>query len=106
MEKKSIEAAVGIFVIIGILCVGYLTVRLGKLGWIGSDTYSVYGRFQSVSGLKPGADVEMAGVQVGQVDSIVLDNETQVALVKMKIDGKSSQTFIQVSVVAREFCAA
>lgn len=85
MEKRSIEAAVGIFVIIGIVCVGYLTIRLGKMGWFGDDAYPVYGRFQSVSGLKPGADVEMAGVRIGQVDSIVLDNETQVASVKMKI---------------------
>jgi len=85
MENKSIEAAVGIFVILGMICVGYLTIKLGKMQVIGDNTYPLYARFESVSGLKPGAFVEMAGVQVGQVDSITLDNKEKVALVKLKI---------------------
>ncbi len=85
MEKKSIEIAVGIFVLIGLVCVGYLAIKLGKMQWIGDDTYPVFARFQSVSGLKNGAYVEMAGVQIGQVDSISLDREDQVALVKLRI---------------------
>ena len=85
MKERSIETAVGLFVIIGIACVGYLTIKLGKMEWIGDNTYPVYGRFQSVSGLKHRATVEMAGVQIGQVDTISLDQKSQVALVKMKI---------------------
>ena len=85
MEKRTIEASVGIFVIIGILCVGYLAVRLGKMQWFGNNTYSVSARFVSVSGLKPGAYIEMAGVQIGQVEAISLDPKTKDALVKMKI---------------------
>ncbi len=77
--------AVGIFVLAGLICVGYLTVRLGKMELFGDDYYSVNARFQSISGLKPDAAVEIAGVQVGQVDSITLDPEEQVALVKIKI---------------------
>ena len=42
-------------------------------------------RFQSVSGLKSGASVEMAGVQIGQVEEITLDNVTRVAVVRMNI---------------------
>jgi len=86
------ETAVGLFVVIGIACIGYLTIKLGKMEWIGDDTYPVYGRFQSVSGLKPRADVEMAGVQIGQVDTISLDHESQVALVKMKISKEVTLT--------------
>ena len=85
MKKGSIETAVGIFVIIGLICVGYLTVKLGKMALFGEDVYHVYAKFQSVSGLKSGAYVEMAGVRVGQVDSIALDRETQAALVKIDI---------------------
>ena len=85
MKKASVETAVGIFVIIGILCVGYLTIKLGKMGWIGDHYYPLYAQFQSVSGLTTGAYDEMAGVQIGQVDSINLDQERQVARVKMKI---------------------
>ena len=85
MKKSSIETAVGIFVLIGIACVGYLTIKLGKMEWIGDNYYPVYARFQSISGLKAGTQVEMAGVEIGKVGSITLDQERQVAVVKLKI---------------------
>jgi phospholipid/cholesterol/gamma-HCH transport system substrate-binding protein len=84
--KASVETAVGIFVLIGILCVGYLTIKLGKLELLADNYYVLNARFQSVSGLKKGAQVEIAGVPVGKVDLISLDHERQVALVKLKIE--------------------
>lgn len=84
--KASVETAVGIFVLIGILSVGYLTVKLGKLELLADNYYVLNARFQSVSGLKKGAQVEIAGVPVGKVDLISLDHERQVALVKLKIE--------------------
>ncbi len=92
MKKGSVETAVGIFVIIGIVCVGYLTIKLGKMELLGENHYPVRARFQSVSGLKPGAAVEMAGVQIGQVDAISLDHERLVAEVKMKIRNEITLT--------------
>ena len=86
MKKSSIEIAVGLFTVIGIICVGYLTIRLGKMELIGGNYYSLNARFESVAGLKSGAQVEIAGVQVGQIDSISLDRIEQIAIVKMKID--------------------
>ena len=85
MKRSSVEILVGVFVLIGILCVGYLTIRLGNMQWIGDNHYTLNARFQSVSGLKKGASVEMAGVPIGQVDSISLDQERQVAAVELKI---------------------
>ncbi len=85
MKRSSIETSVGIFVLIGIICVGYLTIRIGKIEWLGKDSYTIYARFESISGLKPGAQVEIAGIQVGTVNSISLDQERQIALVEMKI---------------------
>lgn len=85
MKSSSVEISVGIFVLIGILCVGYLTVRLGKMEWVGDNYYPVYARFQSVSGLKEGGNVEMAGVPVGQIEAITLDQERKVATVRLKI---------------------
>ena len=85
MNRSLVEIAVGIFVLIGIICVGYLTVRLGQMEWFGADHYSVSAQFQSISGLNAGASVEVAGVQIGKVDSISLDKEEMVAVVKMKI---------------------
>ena len=85
MKKTSVEMGVGIFVLIGIICVGYLAIRLGKMELLGDDHYYLNARFQSVTGLKSGANIEIAGVPVGQVDSISLDLEDNVALVKLKI---------------------
>ncbi|RLC28264.1 MAG: outer membrane lipid asymmetry maintenance protein MlaD [Deltaproteobacteria bacterium] len=85
MKERSIESLVGIFVLIGIVCVGYLTVKLGKMEWIGDDHYPLYARFESVEGLKPGAYVEMSGVQVGKVGAISLDPESKMAVVEIDI---------------------
>lgn len=85
MKKASIETAVGVFVFIGILCVGYLTVKLGKMELLGKDYYFLQAQFQSVSGLKVGANVEMAGVPIGKVEAISLDTDELTARVRLKI---------------------
>lgn len=85
MKKTSVEIAVGIFVLIGFICIGYLTVKYGKMEIVSDDNYTLSAKFQSVSGLKTGAQVEIAGVQIGKVSSISLDKERMVAEVKMKI---------------------
>jgi phospholipid/cholesterol/gamma-HCH transport system substrate-binding protein len=76
MKRATLETVVGIFVLIGILCLAYLSVKLGKVELFGGDTYVVYAQFDSVSGLKNGASVEIAGVEVGRVDRIDLDPKT------------------------------
>jgi phospholipid/cholesterol/gamma-HCH transport system substrate-binding protein len=85
VKKTSIETSVGIFVLLGLICVGYLTIKLGKMELVGDNNYPVYAKFQSVSGLKKGSHVEMAGVKIGTIDSITLDKDNK-AIVKMKID--------------------
>lgn len=73
MKRVTLETIVGIFVLFGILCLAYLSIKLGKIDLFGGDNYEVYAQFDSVSGLKSGASVEIAGVEVGRVDRIVLD---------------------------------
>lgn len=73
MKKANVEIIVGIFVMIGILCLTYLSVKLGKIEMFGGDHYQLTGDFDSVSGLKSGAAVEIAGVEVGRVGRIILD---------------------------------
>ena len=85
MNKSAIETAVGIFVILGIVCIGYLTVKLGNVGWFNDNYYPLTARFTSVSGLTTGASVEMAGVEIGEVTGITLDLEERVAVVALKI---------------------
>jgi phospholipid/cholesterol/gamma-HCH transport system substrate-binding protein len=85
MKRSSVETGVGIFVLVGILAVGYLTIRLGNIELFGERSYTVEARFLSASGLRPGTVVEMAGVQIGQVVSISLDHQRKVAVVRMRI---------------------
>jgi phospholipid/cholesterol/gamma-HCH transport system substrate-binding protein len=85
MKKYSFETSVGIMVFIGLLCVAYLTVKLGKLELMGNDYYVLRAHFISVAGLKPGSEIDMAGVQIGKVGRITLDQKDQVADVELKI---------------------
>ncbi len=73
MKKANVETVVGIFVLIGLICLAYLSIKLGKMEFLGGDYYQVTALFDSVSGLKSGASVEIAGVEVGRGDGIVLD---------------------------------
>ena len=85
MKRTNLELSVGIFVFLGLICIGYLTIKLGKMELIGNNNYTLYARFQSISGLKPGAHIEIAGVNVGKVEKISLDQERQMAVVELKV---------------------
>ena len=82
------ETAVGIFVCIGLLCVGYLTIKLGRMEVFSAEGYRVFARFSSVSGLRVGADVEIAGVPVGKVASIELAKDSSTAVVTLRLQPK------------------
>jgi len=85
MKKYSIETAVGVFVVIGLICVGYMTVKLGKVSLFGEDAYPLTARFASISGLRVGSSVEIYGMQVGSVTSLGIDQEKQMGVVEMKV---------------------
>ncbi len=84
MEKTKLEMAVGLFVLIGILCLGYLSIKLGKLELVGGDVYEVDAQFNTASGLKAGSTVEIAGVEVGRVRGITLNEDR--AMVKLAVN--------------------
>jgi phospholipid/cholesterol/gamma-HCH transport system substrate-binding protein len=66
---------VGVFVLVGIVCLGYLSIKLGKLELIGGNVYEVVAQFNTASGLKAGSSVEIAGVEVGRVRAITLQDD-------------------------------
>jgi len=86
MNKRKIEFYVGLFVIIGILCTGYLFIVLGEISFVRDKRYPVYAFFTSVSGLKTGAKIEMVGVQIGNVSTVSIDKERLLAKVELRID--------------------
>ncbi len=84
MEKAKLETVVGVFVLVGIVCLGYLAIKLGKLELVGGDVYEVEAQFNTASGLKPGSTVEIAGVEVGRVRGITLKEDR--AMVKLAVN--------------------
>jgi phospholipid/cholesterol/gamma-HCH transport system substrate-binding protein len=85
MKKYSMETIVGIFVVIGLVCVGYMAIKLGHLSLFAEDPLVLYARFSSVSGLKVGSPIEIFGIEVGNVKKIEMDTEKEMALVQIGI---------------------
>ena len=87
MGKKGMETMVGLFVLLGMAGLLFLSLKAANLGSLGGgDTYSVQARFDNIGGLKPRAPVRAAGVNVGRVKSISLDGKTFQGVVTMDID--------------------
>lgn len=84
MKRENLEIAVGVFVLIGIIALGYLSFRLGKIELFSSGSYIVYAEFDKVGGIKKGSLVEIAGVPVGSVEKIII-NEKYHAVLEIKI---------------------
>lgn len=74
MKRLDLELIVGLFIIVGIICLGYLSIKLGRMEILGEKGYEIYTLFSNTGGLKNGASVEIAGVVVGRVRSVALDN--------------------------------
>jgi phospholipid/cholesterol/gamma-HCH transport system substrate-binding protein len=85
MKKYTMETIVGIFIVFGLLCIGYMTVKLGHVSLLGDDAYSLFARFTTVSGLRAGSPVDMLGIEVGRVERLTMDQEDQAAVVEMRI---------------------
>ncbi|OGB91264.1 MAG: outer membrane lipid asymmetry maintenance protein MlaD [candidate division NC10 bacterium RBG_16_65_8] len=110
MTTGRLEIAVGLFVLVGLACVAYLTVRLGNVDLFGVSGYTVRAEFDSVSGLSDGAPVEIAGVSVGRVEQIALDRYRAVvtlrlqpgvrlqedAIVSVKTKGLLGEKYVQI----------
>ena len=85
MKNYRHETVAGVFVLIGLVCVGYMTVKLGRVKLLSHDSYPLYARFSSVSGLRAGNPVEMLGIEIGEVAGFKLDQEKQVVMAEFKI---------------------
>jgi phospholipid/cholesterol/gamma-HCH transport system substrate-binding protein len=74
MERKGRELGVGLFLLVGFLCLGYLSFKLGDVKLWRTSDYDVLATFSNVAGLKNKAMVTMAGVTIGQVKDIQLSD--------------------------------
>ena len=86
MRNKRTELFVGCFIVLGVLAFVYLAVQVSGLAFAGKkDTYQIVARFDDIGGLSNRAKVTIAGVAVGNVESISFDKELYMGLVKMNI---------------------
>jgi phospholipid/cholesterol/gamma-HCH transport system substrate-binding protein len=84
MQRFNLEIAVGLFVVLGLFALGYLSFKLGQVQIGAGNTYTLTAVFSTVAGLQPSATVEIAGVTIGRVDRIGLEDFA--AVVTMRLD--------------------
>ncbi|MBF0158538.1 MAG: outer membrane lipid asymmetry maintenance protein MlaD [Magnetococcales bacterium] len=85
MNNNKLTLAVGLFVMAGIVALAWLSIKLARFELLGGDHYTLQAHFSSIAGLKNGSGVEIAGVEVGRVQQIVLDPQEYTANVTMSI---------------------
>ena len=83
---RRVNVAVGMFLVLGILALGYLSIKLGRVSFLGNTGYPVMVEFPSVGGLKAGSSVEIAGVEIGRVESIGLADYQARVVLRVKRD--------------------
>jgi len=72
MVLISSEAKVGLFVLVALIILGYMSFRVGEYGFGLKKGYPVNVVFDDATGLEKDASVQIAGVEVGRVESISL----------------------------------
>jgi phospholipid/cholesterol/gamma-HCH transport system substrate-binding protein len=87
MNRTTLDLWVGFFVAIGLTAVLFLALKVGNLTQSNhGETYVVQARFGNIGGLKVRAPVKSAGVVVGRVADIHLDQESYLAIVTLNVD--------------------
>ena len=94
MRRSALDFSVGLFVLIGVLALGWLSVKLGRVELMGSHGYTISADFPSVGGLKAGSTVEIAGVEIGRVERIGLADYQARVTMTIRLDVKLQEDSI------------
>jgi phospholipid/cholesterol/gamma-HCH transport system substrate-binding protein len=86
-EYKKIEMIVGAFVLVGIISISWMAVKLGQIGGIGASGYVLEAVFTDAGGMRSGSDVMMAGVVIGRVGDVVVNDDSEAKLTLLIDDG-------------------
>ena len=85
MKNSKLELAVGIFVLLGLAAVAYLTMQLGAGSLVSGSTYLIETRFANAGGLHTGSSVLLSGVTVGRVEAVRMDPSDYSAIVTLRV---------------------
>jgi len=94
MKKSSIEMLVGLFIIAGIICLGYLSIELAGLEFLGRKAYNLQATFSNSGGLKVGSGIIIAGVEIGRVKEITLEDYQARVILSVPSDVKIQEDAI------------
>ncbi len=98
MQKQKVEIAVGIFVVLGLAALVMLAMKVSNLSALsGNAGYYLTARFDNIGGLKVRSPVNMAGVRIGQVTAIRLDQATFEAVVMLRVSEQFNQLPLDTS---------
>jgi len=98
MQNRTIEIVVGAFMLAGLISLAVLAIRVSGFNVSAeANSYSVYARFENIGGLVVRSKVSIAGVIVGQVAEISLDENTFTALVRLEINGDIDELSIDTT---------
>jgi len=87
LQSRFVETVVGIFIAIGLASLLMLSMKVSNLSSLASeDGYVIKAHFQNIGGLKVRSPVKMAGVVIGRVSRIYIDNEAYNAVAEMSIN--------------------
>ncbi|MDN5848859.1 MAG: outer membrane lipid asymmetry maintenance protein MlaD [Nitrococcus sp.] len=88
-NSRLLEIGVGLFVLAGLLALLILALKVSNISaFQQTNGYDVIAKFQNIGGLKVSAPVTLAGVQVGRVADISVDQQTFEARVVLSISDK------------------
>jgi phospholipid/cholesterol/gamma-HCH transport system substrate-binding protein len=93
-SNRSIDFGTGLFVLLGFAAMAFLTTQLPGSGLQlrrEKESYNVVAKFDNIGGLKVGAPVSMAGVNIGRVAAIKLDTSEYKAAVTLSIERSYSK---------------
>jgi phospholipid/cholesterol/gamma-HCH transport system substrate-binding protein len=91
VKRLTIDFLVGVFVLLAIICLGFLSINVATNSGFGNEakqSYTLYANFNNIGSLKVAAPVKVSGFVVGRVVNISLDQHSYQAVVTMEINDK------------------
>lgn len=94
MGNRRVELSVGVFLLVGLVCMAYLSLKLGQIRLWGDSDYVVQATFSTVNGLKAKSSVTMAGVNIGRVEKIQLKGGSALVIMRINKDVRLEEDVI------------
>ena len=96
MLKLTPEAKVGMFVLLGVIILVYMSLRIGGIQFGKGEGYEIFVKLPSAAGLDKDASVRIAGVEVGRVKDILLEDNKAKVIIRVHPDVKVGTDFVAV----------